>query len=77
MEKCKACPFCGNVTSLTVILNTCDDEYCKSYAVLCDYTHGGCGATGGYRESDKEAIAVWNLRLQDVNSLCKLFNTRV
>lgn len=52
----KPCPFCGSESAICIIKE--NDEY----VVCCDYSQGGCGATAGYRESIKEAKAIWNTR---------------
>lgn len=66
MMKLKPCPFCGS--GYSVKLCTWDDIYQTesedppSYAVVCDFNDDGCGATGGYRETEDEAVDAWNLR---------------
>ena len=65
----RRCPFCGG-TKLTVkscseITEENDFEKCKQlpyYAVCCDFRHGGCGASSGYRPNRGEAIEAWNRR---------------
>ncbi len=59
IEKLKACPFCGNTNSLNIDV---DDDV---FAVNCNWKEGGCGATGGYRYTEEEAIEVWNNRPVD------------
>jgi len=33
-----------------------------TYAAVCDFNNKGCGASGGYRETESEAIEAWNQR---------------
>ena len=59
------CPFCGKENP--VLLSAAElDERCEddpvSYTVCCEYDNGGCGACGGYRETETEAIEAWNKR---------------
>jgi len=70
------CPFCGKTH--TAVVETAShhwaDEYeetggyphSESYAVMCDASApngpGGCGASGGFKESEAAAIAAWNRR---------------
>lgn len=67
------CPYCGKSVARIVSCceNSCKDddtgcEFCgmKTVAVCCDFTKGGCGATGGYRKTEKEAIEAWEERAQ-------------
>lgn len=39
-----------------------DDRHITSYAVVCDYQQGGCGASSGFAETKEEAIAKWLVR---------------
>jgi hypothetical protein len=51
----KPCPHCGaNVSEVS--------EYEGHYMVICRFDLGGCGACSGARESEHEALAVWNKR---------------
>lgn len=62
----KSCPFCGHTEFLTVgtgkEFSGGADELCNDFAVCCDYTRGGCGATCGYSETPEEAVDKWNRR---------------
>lgn len=70
----KPCPFCGG-TKIVIdgckgleeckLFEECDDE--EFYAVVCDFTQGGCGASGGYRETKEQAITAWNKRSGDTS----------
>lgn len=66
----KPCPFCGS-TAITVLdANEISELDCDSelwaddptFAAVCDFNKGGCGATGGYRETVTEASEAWNQR---------------
>lgn len=41
------------------------DSYGSYYTVCCDFNQGGCGAASGYRSSVKEAVELWNKRVDD------------
>lgn len=59
------CPHCGKQEVLEIV---CDDETedCSYfYSIVCNLNKGGCGASGGYRDSKKEAIETWNKRFSN------------
>ena len=66
------CPFCGKITPVKVATaaemgdckhaEDCNELECTSYCVVCDYTDGGCGASGRYARSPEEAAEAWNRR---------------
>lgn len=60
------CPFCNSDTALHLVtpdeLHECDSGNDSDVAVICDYHMRGCGATGGFRQTEEEAIALWNSR---------------
>jgi len=58
----RECPHCGNTEALTV--KHCDGpgENPDQSRVVCDFTKGGCGASGGVRYTEVEAIEAWNAR---------------
>ena len=62
----KPCPFCGNkkvnVESYNEINGKDDDDENESYAVICSVFEGGCGATGGYKDTPEAAFENWNQR---------------
>ena len=68
----KPCPFCGSETApeiFTLAEIACHDddeatEFERShFAVACNYSRGGCGAsTGGICETEEEAAEAWNRR---------------
>lgn len=69
----KPCPICGKSVARIVSCyeNSCKEADadckecpCATVAVCCDYNKGGCGATGGYRGTEIEAIVAWNRRVQ-------------
>ncbi len=66
MNKIKSCPFCGHNTAPVIVWasedaplgsNDTDQVY-----VVCNIHEGGCGATGGYKDTEKQAIQNWNRR---------------
>ena len=62
LNKILFCPHCSSPTAPRITIIEGKDGFRHRYAVLCDYENGGCGAEGGYRHSEEEAIAVWNER---------------
>lgn len=66
MNELKPCPFCGNVNINVYSAREIDDlpHIGLSYACLCNCHIGGCGATGGYRITEDEAIEAWNRRIE-------------
>lgn len=64
------CPFCGKSETLDVVTGRefMDDEqefwpHSDSYAVVCDAStggKGGCGAIGGFADTEQGAIMKWN-----------------
>ena len=70
-EKLKPCPVCGKKNTLNCVTprDIGDSELIdKSYiAVCCDFREDGCGATSGFREDMKQAIALWNTRKENNN----------
>lgn len=71
MTKLKPCPFCGKQDPVHVADSNeingalpSDENYKFNpyHAVVCSFTDGGCGATGGYRRTKCEAIEAWNIR---------------
>lgn len=62
LSKILFCPHCSSNTAPRITIIEGKDGFRNRYAVLCDYENGGCGAEGGYRHSEEEAIAVWNER---------------
>lgn len=66
MEELKPCPYCGKKNPFLGAENEIRIAYegdgNEVFAVCCDYTDGGCGACGGYRETKEEAVEAWNRR---------------
>lgn len=72
MDKLETCPFCGADVALcaTVAEILCTDSYEpdyewneKHFAVVCDFTKGGCGSmTWCNNETPEAAAAAWNRR---------------
>ena len=75
-NKLRKCPFCGKrvaVCETVADIGLMDDDYpdydwAKNlYAVVCNYTAGGCGAaTRGYA-TVKAATKAWNRRIYREN----------
>lgn len=64
------CPFCGgrNAYVLERKGRNGNKNNKTSYAVICDYKKGGCGANGGRRKTALEAKIVWNQRVHLVRT---------
>ncbi len=67
------CPFCGKAETLEIItgaeLMDEDQEFYQhsaSYSVVCNAANpngkGGCGAMGGFCDTEEAALARWNTR---------------
>jgi len=63
------CPFCGLNDSVNIYTGAEVDESSgrepakeESYVVICSTWDGGCGATGGYGLTKKQALKKWNTR---------------
>ena len=57
----RSCPFCGN-PDVEMVIMPGKDGFRTKFAVRCNYDNGGCGAEGGWRHDDQEAVDVWNQR---------------
>jgi len=70
MNKLKKCPFCGKTNIYIApdweLEGKDPDDGTGYFAAVCNYQNGGCGASGGYRETKEEAIAAWNNRESEV-----------
>ena len=64
MSDLESCPFCGSKTAPKVLtaVEIDQDVNAPDFAVCCQLDKRGCGATGCYALSPKEAIAKWNRR---------------
>lgn len=73
LQEALPCPFCGKQHTLQVIsgqeLMGEDQEFwqhSESFGVVCDAStpggKGGCGAMGGFKPTEDEAIEAWNTR---------------
>lgn len=60
----KPCPFCGSEVQLYTSQDwdATEQSADDGYVVGCDFTEGGCGASGGHRLTEEAAIASWNTR---------------
>jgi Lar family restriction alleviation protein len=64
----KPCPFCGKAEIIVLDANEIIEVETEQWgnnpyhAAVCDFNKGGCGATGGYRETVTEASETWNRR---------------
>ena len=60
----KKCPHCQKenlvVETEAEIENYRNEASDSDFAVICNYKTGGCGATGGFRVSQEDAILAWN-----------------
>ena len=62
------CPFCGNADALIIRRHNPSEgnlPELTTYAVCCNFLEGGCGASGGYRETEADAIEAWEERKVD------------
>lgn len=59
------CPFCGGRNAYVIERKRHAGKTHEktTYAVICDYHKGGCGANGGRRSTPLEAKIVWNQRV--------------
>ena len=78
LDALRPCPFCGKSDTLVIGKasdafaepDECGDPlpymHTEAYAVTCDASKpegpGGCGASGGYKLTEAEAVAAWNER---------------
>lgn len=74
----KPCPSCGETDTIGFTdcreLEECKNFECCDYesdgyvCVVCDANKGGCGASGGYAKTAKEAAEKWNRRAAPENN---------
>ncbi len=73
LQEALPCPFCGKHHTLQVISGQelMDEnqefwQHSDSFGVVCDAStpdgKGGCGAMGGFKPTEDEAIEAWNTR---------------
>ena len=77
MSELLPCPFCGKDVAVIMddyseCLELWGDEFDESgleatdcKAVVCSFLDGGCGASGGWRKTEEEAVEAWNRRAHD------------
>ena len=64
----KPCPFCGEsdfvelCSDADYIDDPCDGHI-EQFQVCCNAIKGGCGSCGGFRDTEEEALELWNKRL--------------
>jgi Lar family restriction alleviation protein len=58
------CPFCGKANTLKIQKPKGRYTAPDNYFVVCDVKDDGCGASGGIKRTDAEAIAAWNTRAE-------------
>jgi len=58
------CPFCGreNPKLAEEQLRSSHSRMIHQYQVICSMHDGGCGASGGWRETAIEATGIWQQR---------------
>ena len=64
-EYLKPCPHCG-FEKPHARKYTGKDDFPDKYAILCDYSEGGCGAESGHYHTLLEATWMWNKRTDDI-----------
>lgn len=69
----KPCPFCGSLDcpeishiSEAVDRITLELLELDQWAVVCAFTRGGCGASSGFKSSQREAMDAWNRRYYEL-----------
>lgn len=68
-DELKPCPHCGNSDHLMVKQVEGETVSPNNFQVVCSWMLGGCGASGGVRRTEVEAIAAWNARADDADEL--------
>lgn len=64
-NKLLPCPFCGKTNALKFVndFELIDNPHAAGYLrIVCSSSYGGCGAAGGFGETEDEAIKAWNRR---------------
>lgn len=64
------CPICGSTTAPFVSKFPNDEAVFElesaardgQYQVICSFNNGGCGTSGGVRQTEADAINLWNMR---------------
>ena len=67
-DELKPCAHCGNTDNVEV-MPVWYTSVGDNYHVVCNWNTGGCGAMGGARRTEAEAIAAWNARADDTPEL--------
>ena len=63
------CPFCGNITTVMLRIETGKDGYVDRYYVLCPDDGIGCGAQSGSYRTKEEAVLAWNHRYEPLTNM--------
>lgn len=74
----RECPFCGKIDTIDFadlkteeMCGDCGDDRCPCYKedttcngvfVVCSFSRGGCGASGGWAWNKESAVEKWNRR---------------
>lgn len=75
-DELKPCPHCGNSDHLMAKRVEGEAVSPDNFQVVCGWLSGGCGASGGVRRTEAEAIAAWNARADDApKRTCELEET--
>lgn len=61
----KPCPHCG-FEKPHARKYAGEDDFPDKYAILCDYSEGGCGAESGHYHTLHEATLMWNKRTEEI-----------
>ena len=65
MEEMKECPFCGSIDTRIDLWHTAGHT---EFSVVCN----DCSASGPYDLSERQAVAVWNMR-RPMNKMLRLY----
>ena len=70
-DELKPCAHCGNSDHLMVERVEGETVSPDNFQVVCGWLSGGCGASGGVRRTQAEAIEAWNRRADDATCKAK------
>ena len=66
MSELKNCPHCGNNDYVKAVRVEGENVSPDNFQVVCSWLSGGCGASGGVRRTEAEAIVAWNRRAEEL-----------